>query len=470
AGDAFHNSAERYPMPRCHPETRKNILENIWSWSTQNDPTTSILWLWGPAGAGKSAIAQTFCQQLSDEGRLGASFFFKRGHPSRGNARKLIATIAYQLAMLFPDFKDLVSKIIYEDPSILDRSLATQLQALIFGPCLANTNKAVVVIDGLDECDGNEVQKEVLRSIGDGFHGQVIPLRILITSRPEPHIRETFEAPSFQVICRNLNIEQAFADVRRYLNDEFRRIHHEHRETMGIVPTPWPTFDVVERLVEKSSGYFIYAATIIKFIDDEDFRPTDRLAQVMHWQSIPSEDDFPFQALDQLYTQILCCVPTRSRSRLVDILCTVVHFGFLSVASIETLLELQPGDVALTLRRVQSLLSVPLDATKQMFVYHASLIDFLHDTTRSGEFCDCVSTTHQRMNLGRLVLKALSCESTPISITLKTWESSEGTPIKSKSSPYRLMLPRLRVEAFSSRVNRSRCDSARLGFKSTRVN
>ncbi|KAJ7194573.1 hypothetical protein GGX14DRAFT_527473 [Mycena pura] len=432
-------------MPRCHPETRKKILENVWSWSTQNDPTTSILWLRGPAGAGKSAIAQTFCQRLSDEGRLGASFFFKRGHPSRGNARKLIATIAYQLAMLFPDFKDLVSQIIFKDPSILDRSLATQLQALIFGPCLVKTNKAelaVVVIDGLDECDGKGVQKELLRSIGDGFHGQVTPLRFLIASRPEPHIRETFETPSFQVICRNLNIEQAFADVRRYLNDEFGRIHHQHRETMGIVPTPWPTFDDVEKLVEKSSGYFIYAATIIKFIDDEDFRPTDRLAQVMHWQSIPSEDDSPFEALDQLYTQILCCVPTRSRrSRLVDILCTVVHFGFLSVANIETLLELQPGDVALTLRRVQSLLSVPSDTTQRIIVYHASLVDFLHDTPRSGEFC--VSNTRQRMNLGRFVLKALSCESTPTSITLRPfWEWSQGTlpgpSIQSRSSPYRL--------------------------------
>ncbi|KAJ7194569.1 hypothetical protein GGX14DRAFT_377923, partial [Mycena pura] len=417
ASDALHNSAERYPMSRCHPKTREEILENVWSWSTQNDPKTAILWLLGPAGAGKSAIAQTFAQRLSDEGRLGASFFFKRGHPSRGNARKLVATVAYQLARLFPEVKNIVSKIIYEDPSIVDQSLATQLQALIFGPCLAKTNKvelAVVVIDGLDECDGNEAQKELLRSIGDGFHGQVVPLRILITSRPEPHIRETFGSPSFQVICRSLDIEQAFTDVRRYLNDEFRRVHLQHRETMGNVSTPWPTFDVVEKLVEKSSGYFIYAATIIKFIDDEDFRPTDRLAQVMHWQSIPSEDDSPFQALDQLYTQILCCVPTRSRPRLVDILCTIVHFGSLSVASIETLLELQSGDVALTLRRVQSLLLVPSDTTcwQRISVYHASLIDFLHDAARSGEFC--VSNTCLRMNLGRAVLKALSCESTPI--------------------------------------------------------
>ncbi|KAJ7206758.1 hypothetical protein GGX14DRAFT_366846 [Mycena pura] len=398
-------------MPRCHPETREEILENIWSWSTQNDPRIPILWLWGPAGAGKSAIAQTFCQRLSDEGRLGASFFFKRGHPSRGNARKLITTIAYQLARLFPDVEHLVSRIISEDPSIVEQSLATQLEALIFKPCRAKMNKeelAVIVIDGLDECESNEVQKELLDSIGGSFHGQVVALRVLIASRPEPHIRETFEAPTFKQICWSLNIEQALADVRRYLCDNTASI--TSTETMGNVSTPWPTPDDIKKLVEKSSGYFIYAATIIKFIDDKDFRPTDRLAEVMHWQNTPSDHDSPFQALDQLYTQIFCCVPTRLRPRLVDILCTFVHFGSLSVANIETLLELRPGDVALTLRRVQSLLSVPSDTAQQIIAYHASLTDFLGDAARSGEFC--VSNTRCRMNLGCSVLKALSCEST----------------------------------------------------------
>ncbi|KAJ7855877.1 hypothetical protein B0H14DRAFT_3448701 [Mycena olivaceomarginata] len=39
-----------------------------------------ICWLHGPAGAEKSTIMQTLCQQLQDAGRLGGAFFFKRGH------------------------------------------------------------------------------------------------------------------------------------------------------------------------------------------------------------------------------------------------------------------------------------------------------------------------------------------------------------------------------------------------------
>ncbi|KAJ7806264.1 hypothetical protein B0H13DRAFT_1669888, partial [Mycena leptocephala] len=36
AGDAFHDSAERYPQPKCHPETRTEMLEKLWNWTCGN--------------------------------------------------------------------------------------------------------------------------------------------------------------------------------------------------------------------------------------------------------------------------------------------------------------------------------------------------------------------------------------------------------------------------------------------------
>ncbi|KAJ7794354.1 hypothetical protein B0H14DRAFT_2261982, partial [Mycena olivaceomarginata] len=82
-----HDSADRFPLPRCHPETRTKLLDILCKWSRGvQPPRSAILWLHGPAGSGKSAVAQSFCQHLQNDGRLGGSFFFKRGHPSRGNA------------------------------------------------------------------------------------------------------------------------------------------------------------------------------------------------------------------------------------------------------------------------------------------------------------------------------------------------------------------------------------------------
>ncbi|KAJ7830687.1 hypothetical protein B0H13DRAFT_1529008, partial [Mycena leptocephala] len=101
----------------------------------------------------------------------------------------------------------------------------------------------------------------------------------LIVSRPEPHIREIFIGSLNKLHCP-LNVNQAFEDVRKYLVDEFARIHREHRATMATVSYPWPSSEIIEDLIHKSSGYFIYASTIIKFIDNKNFRPKERLAVI----------------------------------------------------------------------------------------------------------------------------------------------------------------------------------------------
>ncbi|KAF9058432.1 hypothetical protein BDP27DRAFT_1507883, partial [Rhodocollybia butyracea] len=50
-------------------------------------------------------------------------------------------------------------------------------------------------------------------------------------------------------------------DIRTYFLDEFARIHREQHQTMSTIPLPWPVPKVLDTLVEKSSGYFIYAST-----------------------------------------------------------------------------------------------------------------------------------------------------------------------------------------------------------------
>ncbi|KAJ6486595.1 hypothetical protein DFH09DRAFT_1339608 [Mycena vulgaris] len=47
---------------------------------------------------------------------------------------------------------------------------------------------------------------------------------------------------------------------------------------MASIPGPWPADEELETLVDTSSGHFIYVSTIIKFMDEANFRPTERLA------------------------------------------------------------------------------------------------------------------------------------------------------------------------------------------------
>ncbi|KAJ6571560.1 hypothetical protein B0H19DRAFT_935715 [Mycena capillaripes] len=369
-----------------------------------NEPSRPILWLSGPAGSGKSAVAQSFCQKLQEEGRLGGSFFFKRDHSSRGNARKLFPTIAYQLALI-PQLQPIISQTIEKDPAIVDRSLSEQLQRLIIDPCRKGclSEPVTVVIDGLDECEGEEIQQEILWVVGKMVAGRErLPVLFFIASRPEPHIRETLAEPALTGLHRPLNIEQSFQDVKKYLLDEFRRIHRAHR-TMATVPSPWPSSEIIKELVSKSSGYFIFASTVIKFVDDKRFRPAERLDIILGIKHSPSAS--PFHALDQLYHKILGLVPLDFRSQLLGILAAIRSTFELRFCEIEQLLDLQSGDVCLILRDLHSVIDIP-DEEDQLVAHHASFLDFLDDPSRSSQFYAGSPQCHTALT--HQILKALS--------------------------------------------------------------
>ena len=100
---AAYDSRERAPVPRCLPGTRKTVLEKIETWVEAGSEGDSILWLHGPAGAGKSAIAQTVADTCAGRNELAASFFFARAIASRNSAKHLFPIIAVQIARSAPE-------------------------------------------------------------------------------------------------------------------------------------------------------------------------------------------------------------------------------------------------------------------------------------------------------------------------------------------------------------------------------
>src|SRR6266568_8002150 len=81
---AFHNSDNRADPPKCHPNTRVAVIDKITDWATGTmDTDTFILWLYGPAGAGKTAIARKVAELFAEHALLLASFLFFRSDANR---------------------------------------------------------------------------------------------------------------------------------------------------------------------------------------------------------------------------------------------------------------------------------------------------------------------------------------------------------------------------------------------------
>jgi cytidylate kinase len=75
--------------------------------------------MYGPAGAGKTAIAQTIAELCAEKSLLAASFLFSRNAASAGrnDASCLVATIAWQLIRLIPEIREHVLISLERDPS-----------------------------------------------------------------------------------------------------------------------------------------------------------------------------------------------------------------------------------------------------------------------------------------------------------------------------------------------------------------
>ena len=148
-----------------------------------------------PLGRGKSAIAQTIAELCEEHKLLLASFFF-RADSLRSNSKRLIATIAYLVAVVIPGIRGLMEAVIDNDPHLLSCSLITQFMALIVDPLelLFETSVGeqtdlpkLIIINGLDECmDGTQVQiLDMIFAIGKRSKFPFIPL---VASRPELEI------------------------------------------------------------------------------------------------------------------------------------------------------------------------------------------------------------------------------------------------------------------------------------------
>ncbi|KDR71163.1 hypothetical protein GALMADRAFT_20745, partial [Galerina marginata CBS 339.88] len=274
---AFHNSGHRFDPPKCHPKTRLKVLEKIHNWIDGTEhPNEPVMWVNGGAGVGKSAIAQSMAERLAEEKRLVASFFFSRSDPFRNKADSLVATIAYHAALHIPALKEPITRAITRDPLIFKLSIDAQFSTLLTEPIqnLADsgyfqfpTSARVVIIDGLDECSVADAQVAILMAITNALKMARFPLLFLIASRPESHLSEAFTSKSFNGFLSRLTLDDYFFpdhDIRVFLEDQFQELKDSH-PMRAYLPPSWPLPDILEHLVRKASGQFIYASTVIKY-------------------------------------------------------------------------------------------------------------------------------------------------------------------------------------------------------------
>ncbi|KAJ3572346.1 hypothetical protein NP233_g3148 [Leucocoprinus birnbaumii] len=445
---AAHDSGARQYAASCFPGTREQYIDDIARWvvsSSVGEPHVPVYWVRGPAGAGKSAIAQSCAERLKDIGSLGASFFFSVN--SCDYYTRFFPTIACQLAIQLPEYREILNRKLSIDRTVVQKTMKVQFKELLLGPLRElermekRTGKRAIIIDGLDECKDKGAQCEIIDLIVTFARESSAPLCWAIFSRSEPHLQATIMKSDysrfFHVTVLPISRE-ADEDIELYLQNGLKNVL---RRRNILLSYPWPSKRDIEALVNAAAGLFIYPATIIRFVDQTGRAPEELLKLVLGalgassgHRSIGSNGATiqPFAELDAFYMLIMRRIPENLLPSVQLLLTLAIMTPFesctWSAIGLSNMLGFSESQFRLVCNELHAVLHFQeadalgahpdLPCTKLIHsttlsdipqsgnawlrqavsrlggvltFYHKSFYDFLSDPIRSGTFC--VSTS-----------------------------------------------------------------------------
>jgi AAA ATPase domain len=393
AFNAKYNSRERQDQQAsiCMPGTRTRVIDQIMEWATnENDRTNPICWLYGPAGTGKSSVAHTIAESLTEKGWLVLTFFFSRSGRDRTSLTKVFTTLAYQLAAskaLLPSAQQLIGEAI-QDRSVFSANFGIQFHRLVADPIMFHESvpQIIIIIDGLDECDSPAYQTLLVKLLVEMPSMLASRARFLVTSRPEEQIVNEFGIPAARNVTQHLPLYDfdAREDIMQVCRDGFAKIARSI-QWKGIIPTSWPSETEMGEVIWKSEGIFIYISTLLRFVGEGDGLPQDKLHYALKAHI----------GLDGIYHQVLGF--SGKENHQVVIMAISNLRGSFTIMELGKFLDLTPAQIKSALQGMRSILNIPDDNNDAILPYHASLGDFVQDSTRSKGHFGTLSVQHGTM-------------------------------------------------------------------------
>ncbi|KAL4947065.1 hypothetical protein BDW69DRAFT_128464 [Aspergillus filifer] len=370
----------------CLQGTRTELLAEISGWGGSLS-SPCIFCLEGMAGTGKSTISRTAAAKFCRQGILAASFFFKRGAGNQGKARRLFSTIAWQLASTIPSFAAKVQRAVDREPDISTKTIEKQFEQLLLQPLLdfrpSELGKPcyVIIIDALDECEGDGDVETILGLLPTVMEVQSISLRFFLTSRPEHAALLGFrrlQGKDRQYLVLHTIPEPIITrDISLFLEHRFSKL----REKQHSLPEGWPGKDRLQKLVTIAIPLFIFAATVCRFLEDKDWSPEKRLVEFLADPATRSASEMERTYLPILHQLLKGRTKSDSntlKQELREIVGVIVLLARpLSVNSLTTLLDKEKSTIEARVKSFRSVLSVPEDDDIPVTTLHLSFRDFL---------------------------------------------------------------------------------------------
>jgi hypothetical protein len=385
-------------MKQCLPGTRKEILSQIMDWiNGSGDAAERVLWLSGPAGTGKSAIAHTIAKWFSDMALLGSCFCFDKAEERHD---KFFSTIARDLADHDPEMRRALADAVKDSTSLKNsKDIFQQWEKLLMEPLRKSSRSSVepvlIVIEALDESGGVETRRDLLRILAGKLKKKGLPkitelpsnFRILVTSRPLHDIEDTLHGAQHIVRLSMDEIPAALAkrDICTFVSDQLEGLSHFGDKEFA-------------KLATKADGLFEWTRLACEYIKEDlpGVNPRTRFETVVNRNSGKLTNQ-----LYDMYRLILSDIWPRDRYD--DVEYQEALEGFRSVmGQVLSTAEPLPFDSLNAMRHcfpnhnkhynvdiirhMGSLLSGTTDSHIPVKPLHASFQEFLTHESSSGDF------------------------------------------------------------------------------------
>ncbi|GAB1519477.1 hypothetical protein RhiTH_002545 [Rhizoctonia solani] len=372
----------------CQEGTRRGVLGDIDRWIRDEDSTHKLMWIYGQAGIGKSTVATSVCQELSDKGILVVSFFCKRDDSALRDPLRLINSVAHGVTIHYPPYGKLVAQEIETNKDLCTSYLQTRYLGLLKKPLCAldsaySPPPCVIIIDAMDECgtEDTRTQQDATRKQVLGYLldlSSLVPwLKVIVTSRPDSNIRVVFEQSAAQLISQiDLHGYSAVDDIQTFIKAKLNDIANRDE---------WPA-DGIERICKKAGGLFIWAATACAFIIEAD-DPPEQL-RILFEENVSGNG---FDGLDSLYTTVIKNALGNSVPNIQRCIGSIVTISMRQPVPFEVLSKLMERHIKLTvleriIERLGAVFYRDAHLKEAIRVIHPSFADFVLDKDRSKSF------------------------------------------------------------------------------------
>jgi hypothetical protein len=368
----------------CLAGTRTTVLEELTQWVNDPDGST-VRFLLGAAGTGKSAIAHSMGQRFHALRRLGSFFCFDKNFQGDRHPESVLSTIAYNLANWNPGFRKALAGALKAEPELSDTvDVSAQWEGLVIKPAknISFVGPVLLVIDAFDESSADHNSRRLLLKLLTKDSAQLPSnFRILITSRPERDVILSLSSSPLRAsdsFDLGVGGPAILSDIECYVRHKLEEAEDDRLSDAQI-----------ELLAEKAEGLFQWASTACKALLARPAglslqrRFETRLGPILN--GAHSLDALYSTLLDQLFLDedalpVFCSVMAQILSSSVPL-------------SIDTLDELRRAgtsrdrdEVASVVQHMGALLSGVVDRSKPVRPLHTSFRDFLQEETRSGKW------------------------------------------------------------------------------------